>query len=291
MIRVADRFHRLGRNGRRFSVNVLVFGGFLAALATPVAAHFQLLYTEETALTSGQATHLLMLFSHPAHGGPNMDMGQPNAFYVVSQRGEEAEPVRTNLLDHLEPITWLSAEQTTRAFEAKLPLTVTRSIGDYVFVLEPEPYYEAGEDKYIQQFTKTLLNIAGVPGNWAEPIGLPAEILPLDKPYANWTGGVFRGIVTADGEPVPFAELEVEYINHTVDLEGRRFAVTPSVALPQDSFGTMGIRANSRGEFTIGLPRAGWWGICALDIGPVKEHKGKPLSQDAVLWVQVKDMR
>ncbi len=34
-----------------------------------------------------------------------------------------------------------------------------------------------------------------MPGNWAEPVGLAAEILPLDKPYANWTGGIFRGIV------------------------------------------------------------------------------------------------
>ena len=161
----------------------------------------------------------------------------------------------------------------------------------YVFVLQPGPYYEAGEDKYIQQFTKTMMNIGGVPGNWAEPVGLPAEILPLDKPYANWTGGVFRGVVLADGEPVPNAELEVEYINYAPDLEQRRFSAEPDVELPQDSFGTMSIRANSLGEFTIGLPRAGWWGICALEIGADTEHEGKPLSQDAVLWVQVKDMQ
>lgn len=264
---------------------------FAAGASAPAAAHFQLLYTPEAALVNGQATPILLLFSHPAHGGPHMDMGAPEAFYVVSQRGEDAAPITTDLREHLEPIAWHSAEGTTSAYEARLSRTVTRSIGDYVFVLAPAPYYEAGEDKYIQQFTKTIINVAGVPGNWAEPVGLPAEILPLDKPYANWTGGVFRGIVTAGGEPVPFAELEVEYINHAIDLEGRRFAAEPMVVLPQDSFGTMGIRANSRGEFTIGLPRAGWWGICALDIGPRKEHEGKPLSQDAVLWVHVKAMQ
>ncbi|WQG57717.1 hypothetical protein RHM66_22725 [Pseudomonas sp. RTB3] len=42
---------------------------------------------------------------------------------------------------------------------------------------------------------------------------------------------------------------------------------------------------------TIGLPRAGWWGIAALNIGATKTYKGKPLSQDAVLWVQVRDMK
>ena len=263
---------------------------FCAAATLPANAHFQMLYTPETALRGGQATNLLMVFTHPAHGGPNMAMVEPEAFYLISQRGE-AEPVRTDLSEYMEPIAWHSAEGQTAAYEASLPRTMTRSLGDYVFVLEPGPYYEAGEDKYIQQFTKTMLNIGGVPGNWADPVGLPAEILPLDKPYANWTGGVFRGVVLSEGEPVPFAEIEVEYINHPPDLEQRTFAEEPLVELPQDSFGTMSIRANSAGEFTIGLARAGWWGICALEVGPDTEHEGKSLSQDAVLWVQVKDMQ
>lgn len=178
-----------------------------------------------------------------------------------------------------------------RAYEAKLARTVTRSLGDYVFVLEPGPYLEKQEDKYIQQFTKTLVNIGGVPGNWAEPVGLPAEIVPLNKPYANWTGGVFRGIVLSDGKPVPNAELEVEYVNYPLDIDAHKLAAEPQVVLPQDSFGTMAIHTNDRGEFTVGLARAGWWGICALNVGPKKKHEGKPLSQDAVIWVQVRDMK
>lgn len=289
-------------------VRVLRFDSRIAAglvgLALPwgqAAAHFQMLYTPESALERGQATQMVLLFTHPAHGGPHMDMGSPVSFYVVSQRGEDADPVVTDLAEYLEPIGWEtlgpaagedpSTIATTAAYEARLPRGVTRSLGDYVFVLEPAPFYEAGEDKYIQQLTKTMLNVGGVPGNWAEPIGLATEILPLDKPYANWTGGVFRGVVLADGKPVPHAELEVEYVNYQPDLKGRRFAPEPSVVLPQASFGTMSIRANSLGEFTIGLARAGWWGICALAVGPKTEHEGKPLSQDAVLWIQVKDMR
>ena len=260
-------------------------------LVIPAQGHFQLLYTEDAALNGGQATALLMLFTHPAHGGPNMDMGVPEAFYVVSQRGEEATPVTTDLTEYLEPIVWNSEQGESQAYRASMPRAVTRSLGDYVFVLQPAPYYEAGEDKYIQQFTKMMMNIGGVPGNWADPVGLPTEILPLDKPYANWTGGVFRGIVLSEGRPVPNAELEVEYINHAPDLEGHSFAAEPDVVLPQGSFGTMSIRTNALGEFTIGLPRAGWWGICALAVGPDTEHEGKPLSQDAILWVNVKDMQ
>ena len=61
-----------------------------AGLTTPAQAHFQLLYTPESALRGGQETSLLMLFTHPAHGGPNMAMVQPESFYLVSQRGESS---------------------------------------------------------------------------------------------------------------------------------------------------------------------------------------------------------
>jgi len=265
----------------------------VAALAAAGAAqaHFQLLFTPETALSGAQALHFVMVFSHPAHGGPTMQMGAPEAFFVVSQRGDDSDPMKTDLKSSLMPIEWQSKDGPVHAYEASLPRNATRSLGDYVFVFQPAPYLEKQEDKFIQQFTKTVVNVGGVPGNWAEPVGLPTEIVPLDKPYANWTGGVFRGVVLADGKPVANAELEVEYVNYPLDIDVHRFAADAQVAFPQGSFGTMGIHANDRGEFTVGLARAGWWGVCALNVGPKKEHEGKPLSQDAVIWVQVRDMK
>lgn len=266
-------------------------GIVMAVVTAPAAAHFQMLHMPETALESGQAMHVTMLFTHPANGGPSMPMGEPEEFYVVSQRGEGAEPLRRDLREHLAAIRWGGEGGEVDAYEARLPRAVMRSLGDYVFALVPAPYYEAGEDAYIQQFTKTIANVGGVPGNWAEPLGLAAEILPLDKPYANWAGGIFRGVVLADGEPVPHAELEVEYLNHAPDVDARRLATEGAVVFPHSSFATMSIRANERGEFAIGLPRAGWWGVCALGVGSRTEHEGKALSQDAVLWIQVKDMQ
>jgi cobalt/nickel transport protein len=41
----------------------------------------------------------------------------------------------------------------------------------------------------------------------------------------------------------------------------------------------------------IGLPKAGWWGICALDLDEDAMHEGKHLSVDAVLWVKATDMK
>ena len=261
------------------------------AVPAPVLAHFQLIYTPESALTKGQATSLALVFTHPFNAGHTMNMGKPESFYLLHQRGEESKPKRVDLQQYLKAVTWISLTNSGQAYIADFPKKITRSMGDYVFVLTPSPYYEKAEDKYIQQITKMTMNVGGIPGNWANAVGLPTEIVPLDKPYANWTGGVFRGVVLSNGEPVANAELEIEYVNHNPDLSSYKFSEKAGINAPQSSFETMGIRTNDRGEFFIGLPKAGWWGICALATGPQTEHKGKELSQDAVLWVQVTDIK
>ena len=272
----------------RFSTHGLFV--LMLAISFPVSAHFQMLYVEESALERGAAVSMGLVFTHPFAGGPTMVMGEPRSFRVVSQRGDEAKPVLTDLKKYLQPIEWQGVGNRATAYQAVIPREVMRSQGDYVFILEPEPYLEKEEDKYIQQFTKLVMNVGGVPGNWAEPQGLPAEIQPLNKPYANWVGGVFRGIVLSKGKPVPFAEIEIEYVNHAPDLAGKSFAVNGAVTAPHPAYGNMSIKADANGAFALGLSRAGWWGVCALHVGPVTKHMGKPLSQDAVLWIQAKDM-
>jgi len=268
----------------------LCFGVALAGLATTAAeAHFQLLYTPEAALNEAAAIELALVFSHPFDNGFTMDMGAPEAFYVVSQRGE-AEPKMTDLMQFLEPIEWSGVESKAAAFLARPPRNVMRSLGDYTFVLRPAPFYEGQEDKYIQQITKTVVNVGGIPGAWDQPLGLPVEIVPLDKPYANWVGGVFRAVVLADGKPVPHAEVEVEFLNHEPQIGERRFDPEAKVTAPQGSFTTLSIRADANGQVIIGLPKAGWWGICALDLDDGAKHAGKELSVDAVLWVKATDM-
>lgn len=270
----------------------LSFAVFLTLLlsSVPASAHFQMIYTPQSALERGGALILKLVFTHPFDAGYTMDMAPVNEFYVVHQRGEEAEPRKTDLKEHLKQITWTSLGNQGKAFEAHLPARVIRSMGDYVFALVPAPYYDEKDEAYIQQFTKMIVNVGGIPGNWYQPLGLPVEIVPLDKPYANWTGGVFRGVVLSDGKPAPNAELEIEYLNHTPDMEKNAFADDARIKVPHPAFATMGIRANERGEFTIGLPKAGWWGIAATGIGPEDKHNGKELSQEAVLWIQVTDI-
>ncbi len=271
----------------------MVLGGLLACAAIPYAsAHFQLLYTPQAALNEPAAVPLALVFSHPFDNGFTMQMGKPEAFYVVSQRGDDAERKTTDLMEYLQAVQWTSGDGSkAAAYLASPPRSVTRSLGDYTYVLRPAPYYEKSEDKYIQQVTKTMVNIGGVPGEWDKPLGLPLEIVPLDKPYANWTGGVFRAVVMSSGKPVPHAEIEVEFLNHEPQIDTRRFSPQGKVTAPQSSFSTLSVRADAMGQVIIGLPKAGWWGICALNLDNNLKYKGKELSLDAVLWVQVSDMK
>jgi cobalt/nickel transport protein len=279
------------RNPRRASALLARLAAALAAVvgSSAAIAHFQLLYTPNAALKDAGAIPLALVFSHPFDNGFTMNMGKPEAFYVVNQRGD-AEAKTTDLVQYLEPIQWAGADSKGSAYIANPPRSVTRSLGDYTYVLKPAPYYEKNEDKYIQQITKTVVNIGGLPGAWDEPLGLPVEIVPLDKPYANWVGGVFRAVVLSSGKPVPHAEIEVEYLNHEPQIAQRRFDPEGKVTAPQDSFTTLSIRADAQGQVIIGLPRAGWWGICALDLDDELKFQGKELSVDAVLWIKASDM-
>ena len=270
---------------------LLIALSLVALSAAPALAHFQMIYTPEIALEKGAALDMKLVFTHPFEAGHTMDMAAIEDFFVLSQRGEEGEPKKTDLKPYLQKITWTSLTNSGQSFEAKLPAKIVRSMGDHVFVAVPAPYFEKEEEAYIQQITKIVVNVGGLPGNWSTPVGLPTEIVPLDKPYANWAGGVFRGVVLSQGKPVANADLEVEFMNHPPVPGKNEFQKKALVEAPHPAFVTMGIKTNDRGEFTVGIPHAGWWGICALGTGPAKEKDGKELSQDAVIWFKAVDMK
>lgn len=261
---------------------MMIMTAFMLATATPALAHFQMIYTPESALQKAGPIDLKLVFTHPFEAGHTMDMGNPEQFFVV-RKGKKKD-----LLATLKPITWKSLSNSGKAYETTYKL---RGMGDNVFCVVPSPYLEKKEGCYIQQITKMVVNTAGFPTDWGADIGLPAEIVPLDKPYALWTGNVFRGIVKGNGKAVPYAEIEVEYMNHPPLMDKNAFGGEARVDAPQDAFVTMTVKANVNGEFVFGIPRAGWWGFCALGVGPDKAYNGKELSQDAVIWVQAKDMQ
>ena len=99
---------------------------------------------------------------------------------------------------------------------------------------------------------------------WDVPLGLKMEIIPLTRPFANYSGNIFQGRVLLDGKPVPGAEVEVEYYNRD-DVY-----TTPNVY-----FMTQVIKTDENGVFTYCAPWPGWWGFAALKTDRKKmEHQG-----------------
>lgn len=248
------------------------------AMSTAAHAHFQLLYTPDVMLEKAQEIPLKLMFGHPMENGHAMDMEVPLAFDVYF-KGKKKD-----LLPSLKPIMWKGAHNESKAFETTYKI---KRNGDYIFALTPAPYYEGSEDIYIQQITKSFVNKA-MPTNWNEPVGLPVEIVPLNKPYQNFVGGTFTGQLLSEGKPAAGVECEIEYINPRIDVEANAFSKEADGPVPDSAIVAM---TDPNGMFTFGLPRAGTWGFACMGAGPDTEYKGKELSQDAVLWIDVKTFK
>lgn len=245
-----------------------------AALLAPAAAlaHFQELIPSADIVpeTGDRTVTLALTFTHPMEMGPVMEMGPPGRFGVL------ADGKTQDLTARLAAV---------KKGEGKTAFTASHKInapGDYVFFVEPAPYWEPAEGKMIIHYTKVVVDF-GAGSGWDKQVGLPVEIEPLVRPYGLWTGNLFRGIVRRNGKPVPFAEIEVEWKN-----DG-------SVKAPSDPFVTQVIKADASGQFAYALPRAGWWGFAALVDGdkPMKAPNGKPVPVElgGLIWVKATDMK
>jgi len=250
----------------------LCIGIIVLAAALPAAGHFQELIPSTEVIGEGDDTRvgLDLVFTHPMERGPVMEMAPPVRFGVIGPAGPQ------DLRDKLQRVT-LEGHAAYRAqYAVKAP-------GDYVFYVEPAPYWEPGEGKWIIHYTKVVVDAFGAQEGWETAVGLPVEIEPLVRPYGLWTGNLFRGIVRQDGRPVPFATVEVEWRN-----DG-------SVKAPADPFITQVIKADAGGVFSYAMPRAGWWAFAALrdDGAPLPGPDGKPVpvERGGLIWVRTRDMR
>ncbi|SCA55521.1 conserved exported hypothetical protein [Candidatus Terasakiella magnetica] len=261
---------------RKFLISSL---SALCVLAAPQAhAHFQLIYTPEINLKKAGDVPLKLIFWHPMENGHVMDMGQPEEFYSVF-KGK-----KTDLSPSLAPSPFKGVSNEANAFDATVKL---KRNGDYKLVLVPSPYLEKSEDIYIQQITKVMINKGGVPTDWAAPVGLKTEIIPLSKPYGAIAGSTFSGIVLKDGQPAANIEIEIEHITAEPDLSTNQPSSQKSASHPG---GAIVVMSDKNAQFSFGLPKAGYWGFAALGSGPDTQFQGKELSQDAVLWIKAHEL-
>lgn len=243
----------------------LLFAALLFA-ALPAQAHFGMLIPSDSMIMpeEARAVTLTASFSHPFEM-KGMELVKPAEFKVWFD-GSSQDLVerleKTRVMDHT---AW------------KSPYPIQRP-GAYQFYMVPQPYWEPAEDCFIVHYTKTVVAAFGDDAGWDEELGLKTEIVPLSKPFGLYAGNVFQGIVKLDGQPVPYAEVEVEYYNQD-----------KAATAPSDYMVTQTIKADADGVFTYAAPQPGWWGFAALNTSDeTMQHDGKDkdIELGAVIWVK-----
>jgi cobalt/nickel transport protein len=232
-------------------------------------AHFGMVIPSDSMVMEkdNRTVNLKLSFSHPMEM-IGMELVKPKAFRVV------ANGKNSDLLGQLEKATVMDHTAWSVDYKVKRP-------GVYMFVMEPQPYWEPAEDCFIVHYTKTVVTAFGDDEGWDAEVGLKTEIVPLSKPFGLYAGNVFQGIVKLDGKAVPYAEVEVEYYN-----EGNKFEA------PTDYMITQTIKADKNGVFTYAAPKSGWWGFAALNEADFTiKHEGvdKGVEIGAVVWVNFQD--
>lgn len=250
---------------------ILVISAFLLIFVSQAWAHFGMIIPSDDIVSGKDNKHLKLAikFIHPFEG-THMNMEKPKSFglFLNGKKHDLMASLKTKKVKGFS--TWEAA------FDIKEP-------GDHIFYIEPQPYWEPAEEKFIVHYTKVVVGAFGKEEGWGAEVGLKAEIAPLTRPYGLWTGNVFQGIVKVNGKPVPFADVEVEFYNEA-----------GKVKAPDDTYITQVIKADANGVFTYAMPKAGWWGFAALNEAEYKMKKdGKeyPVEIGAVIWVRTREMR
>lgn len=247
---------------RRFCILMALFFIF-SIFASPAWAHFGIIIPSSSMVTDKKDAKITLdiAFAHP-FSQQGMDMARPREAFVFFGG-------RKTQLPALREIKYLDHPAWQGEFTLGRP-------GVYQFAVSPEPYFEPAEDCFIVHYAKTVVAAYGNEEGWDEPVGLPAEIVPLSRPFGNYAGNVFQGVVLRDGKPQPGVVVEVENLN------SRNKHKAPNVY-----FETQVVKTDANGVFTFGIPWEGWWGFAALMEGAARlEMKGelKDLEVGAVLW-------
>ena len=259
----------------------LMLAIFMILAAYPAPAHFGTITPSDDIVTQDDDNTLdvQVKFIHPMEMH-YMEMAKPKQFGVL-HNGK-----KTDLLGQLIAAKGKSPDQDqeftfwTAGYQIRRP-------GDYTFYVEPTPYWEPAEDLFIVHYTKVCVNAFGLEQGWDQHAELETEIIPFTRPYGLWTGNLFTGQVLLKGKPVPFAEVEVEYLNET---PGNINVIHP----PSDPYVTQVVKADENGVFSYAMPKAGWWGFSALNEADwTLTHDGQEKSVEigAVYWVRTRDMK
>lgn len=149
--------------------------------------------------------------------------------------------------------------------------------GVYKFFVQPQPYFEPAEEKFISHVPKLIVSSFGLEDGWDEALGLKYEIIPMTKPFALYAENLFQGKVLQNGKPAANTEVEVELYNEF------------GLKAPSDAHITQVVKTDDNGVFSFVMNHKGWWGFAALiEEGELKHSDGKmyPVENGALIWVK-----
>lgn len=238
-------------------LRILLLSVLLLASAN---AHF-LTLTAQTDYVSKKQQSSLELFARFIHPFEQtaMVMQKPKGIYVNGK--ETPLPLKQS--------TAFGKKAWKAAYTIKRP-------GLYSFFVQPQPYFEPAEGKFISHVPKLLVSGFGIESGWDEPLGLEYEIVPLTKPFGLYAGNLFQGRVLVHGKPKANAEVEVELLN------------TKGYEAPTDAHITQVVKTDDNGIFSFVMPHKGWWGFAALiEEGELTfEGQNYPVENGALLWIK-----
>ena len=155
--------------------------------------------------------------------------------------------------------------------------------GDYLICVDL-----LAADHGIYDHVKAVVHCGGeVWRGWDRVVGQDAEIVPYVRPYGVEEGFVFTGRALFRGEPMAWAEVEVEKYHsrgvaeRLVETAEERYQPNPSCMY------TRVVKANSAGEFSFTLDEPGVWYVGAY--GPAEVVGGHEVQHRAVLQVAVEE--
>jgi cobalt/nickel transport protein len=245
---------------------VFAFTLLIAFHAIPVLAHFGMVIPSKPTVTDAADSQVdfEIKFWHPFVNN-GMNLVKPVSFKVYF--GGEATDLTTQLQEKMIGVhdAWFLSWKPWRP-------------GEYAFVMEPQPYWEPEEDKFVIHYTKAYVDAFGDDDGWNRPLGVKIEIVPRVKPGGMYSGNTFIGKVLLDGKPVANCEVEVEWYPGA-NKKGNA---------PSESMVTQVVMTDLDGTFCFTPVAAGWWGFAALKDADYKlmvDGLDKHVELGGVLWV------
>lgn len=237
---------------------------FLGILWAQVAeAHFGVVIPSRSMVLNNNEARISVdvAFTHPfAATGMKMDLPELTVW-------EDGKSTQLGLTES----EWLGERSYHSEFTIRKP-------GVYILGMTPKPYYEPAEDRFIIHYTKTVIGAFGYEDGYGETVGMPVEIVPLTRPFGNYAGNSFSGVVLFKGKPLAGADVEIEFLN-----DGHKYQA------PNSYFETQVVHTDANGVFTFAVPWPGWWGFAALATGDDKiAHEGelREVELGGVIWLE-----